>query len=42
MAKTLIEKRRTKKLDGFISKAQNKFSASLILNNDFKVEFDFN
>lgn len=42
IVKTLIEKRKTKKLDGFISKAQNKFSASLILNNDFKVEFDFN
>ena len=42
IAKTLIEKRRTKKLEGFISKAQKKFSASLILNNDFKVEFDFN
>ena len=41
IAKTLIEKRRTKKLEGFISKAQNKFSASLILNNDYKVEFDF-
>lgn len=41
IVKTLIEKRKTKKLDGFISKAQNKFSASLILNNDFKVEFDF-
>jgi DNA topoisomerase-3 len=41
IAKTLIEKRRTKKLEGFISKAQKKFSASLILNNDFKVEFDF-
>lgn len=41
IAKTLIEKRRTKKLEGFISKAQNKFSAFLILNNDFKVEFDF-
>ncbi|MEN5132694.1 DNA topoisomerase 3 [Elizabethkingia anophelis] len=42
IAKILIEKRRTKKLEGFISKAQKKFSASLILNNDFKVEFDFN
>lgn len=41
IAKTLIEKRRTKKLEGFISKAQKKFSASLILNNDYKVEFDF-
>ncbi|MCT4315499.1 DNA topoisomerase 3 [Elizabethkingia anophelis] len=41
IAKTLIEKRRTKKLEGFISKAQKKFSAFLILNNDFKVEFDF-
>lgn len=41
IAKTLIEKRRTKKLEGFISKAQKKFSASLIFNNDFKVEFDF-
>ena len=41
IVKTLIEKRKTKKLDGFISKAQKKFSASLILNNDFKVEFDF-
>lgn len=41
IVKTLIEKRKTKKLDGFISKAQNKFSASLILNNEFKVEFDF-
>ncbi|WP_407500424.1 type IA DNA topoisomerase [Elizabethkingia anophelis] len=41
IAKTLIEKGRTKKLEGFISKAQNKFSASLILNNEFKVEFDF-
>ncbi|MCL1664096.1 DNA topoisomerase III [Elizabethkingia ursingii] len=42
IAKTLIEKRGTKKLEGFISKAQKKFSASLILNNDFKVEFNFN
>lgn len=42
IAKTLIEKGRTKKLEGFISKAQKKFSASLVLNNDFKVEFDFN
>ncbi|MCL1034662.1 type IA DNA topoisomerase [Elizabethkingia anophelis] len=41
IAKTLIEKRRTKKLEGFISKAQKKFNASLILNNDYKVEFDF-
>ncbi|WP_337059083.1 type IA DNA topoisomerase, partial [Elizabethkingia meningoseptica] len=41
IAKTLIEKRRTKKLEGFISKAQKKFSASLILNKDIKVEFDF-
>jgi DNA topoisomerase-3 len=41
IAKTLIEKRGTKKLEGFISKARKKFSASLILNNDFKVEFDF-
>jgi len=42
IAKTLIEKRGTKKLEGFISKAQKKFSASLILNGDFKIEFDFN
>ncbi|MCT3788698.1 DNA topoisomerase III [Elizabethkingia anophelis] len=41
IAKALIEKRKTKKLEGFISKAQNKFSASLILNNEFKVEFNF-
>ncbi|MDV2442552.1 hypothetical protein CMV00_01900 [Elizabethkingia anophelis] len=41
IVKTLIEKRRTTKLDGFISKAQNKFNAFVILNNDYKVEFDF-
>lgn len=39
--KDLINNRRTKKLTGFVSKAGNKFSASLVLKEDGKTEFKF-
>jgi DNA topoisomerase-3 len=38
---SLIEHRRTKKLDGFISREKKPFSAALRLNNEGRVEFDF-
>lgn len=39
--KDLINNRRTKKLTGFVSKAGKKFSASLVLKEDGKTEFEF-
>ena len=39
--KGLINNRRTNKLTGFVSKAGKKFSASLVLKEDGKTEFEF-
>lgn len=41
MVKTLIKKGRTKLLKGFVSKAGNKFEAKLVLDENFKVVFEF-
>ncbi len=41
-ATELINKKRTRLIKGFISKAGKKFNARLILNKEFVAEFDFN
>lgn len=41
IAKELIEKGRTNKIDGFKSKAGKSFSASLVIQADGKIGFEF-
>lgn len=42
MIKSLCENKETKKLKGFISKKGNEFPAKLILDENYKLKFDFN
>lgn len=42
MIQDLISKKETRLLKGFKSKTDKSFDARLKLNNEFKIEFDFN
>jgi len=42
MIKTLCEDKETKKMKGFISKKNKKFEAKLILDDNYKLKFNFN